>query len=342
MQDTSKISKRQLFFMIFLSRIILILGDTNFFDIKINAAEYAVSAAAGIAILCVIYFASGAAKIDCKVLSKGFLTALSFILFVFTIIETAFTLKKLFENMYAELTPVIIALLITVIVVCLSLKHGIEGIARLSFVVALIIIASLAFTLVPNAVNFEAQRVTSVYDISGAGLCAAVIKQFVFFPELALFFTVSSVVNEKIQVKSALKLYIMLASVTALFYVFYEGVLGDAVYLNRFSISALSQAGEFSIFRRIEAMRSSLWIVAVVTRLSMYGAGISFILNKGKGIICRSRTACSCIIVSVSILVACFVGFGYINNFLYVAISSLVMLCLFILPFCLIKRRSDV
>ncbi len=342
MKDTSKISRRQLFFLIFVSRVIVILGSNEFMGIRIKASEYALASVIGIVVLLVIGAIAGKSRIDANASNTVLVLILSFIVFVLSIAQTAYILRSLFEVMYEELTPVIIALLLSVLAVFFAIKHGVEGIARLSFIVAVIIIFSLVLTLLPNVVNFETYRLSSVYEVTGVGLCAAFIKQFIFFPEIMLCFSLSGYTNEKIRVKSVINLLIILSCVTAIFYVIYEGILGSGVNLNRISVSVLSQTGEFSIFKRLDAMRIGLWIVACVTRISAFGEGLLYVLCNARGNEEKSAKLSSFAVIFISVLTVCFIGYSSIKNILQIGVSAVMMALFIVLAISILRRGKSV
>ena len=96
MTDTSKISKRQLMFLIFVSRATIILNGQDFLGVKISAAEYVLSTAAGVTFLCVLGLFLKKSSLPTRLSNGGFFKALSVLIYFIAMVETAFILRRLF------------------------------------------------------------------------------------------------------------------------------------------------------------------------------------------------------------------------------------------------------
>ncbi|NLC78761.1 MAG: GerAB/ArcD/ProY family transporter, partial [Ruminococcaceae bacterium] len=223
-----------------------------------------------------------------------------------------------------------------------ALTRGIEGTARLSAVIALLVMVSVLFTLLPNITNFKAASLTPVYDVTGTGLCAAFIRQFIFFPELLLFVSLSGSANEEINLKSIVKFTVFSSVTIAFFFIFSEGVLGSGVFLDRLNISALSQTGEFSIFKRLDSFRLCLWVVVCASRLAAFGEGISFAFcnDRLKHKDNRNTTA-AFVIIAVSALFGCIAGVKLPSEIMTAAVSVLMVVTFIVLSISAAGRKSN-
>lgn len=337
---TSKISARQLYCLIFVSRATVIFYNSAFLDVNVTAVEYAISAVVGLFILLFLSLLIGNKTVKPTIISSPIIKAVLVLLYSFAIVEAFVILSDFFKKIYKSDEPVILMLILSAAVVFYSLTKGIEGLGRLSFLVALVLAVSLLMIIIFNASRFDITKLSQVSDLKGAGLCAAFIRQFVFLPEIFLLFSFAPYVDKPMKYKSVIKLFAIETVVFVLLMIFFEAVLARLVFIEKLPINMLSSLGEFSVLRRLDSSRLCIFIVVTLVKIMAFSQGLNIIFRhsaKGK----NSRCSIYCVMAILVFLIALstvFLKNG--DNVIFALVSIASIICSVVILFSSIGRKN--
>ncbi len=173
--------------------------------------------------------------------------------------------------------PQIVMIVVPALCVLYALRCGKAGLMRTFGIVNTVFLCSFALLLISNVqsmrfshLSFEAFDPERILSASGAG--------FTLAPELVLFCFFASK-NDTKAPKNLMRTLMLLS----LFYMgvtfFTELVIGAKAQTQMQTVHTLSRLGSISVFRRMDALHSAVWVLAELCKISALCCGTAHALD---------------------------------------------------------------
>ncbi|MEA4911634.1 MAG: GerAB/ArcD/ProY family transporter [Oscillospiraceae bacterium] len=276
--DSSKISKRQLLTMLYVSRASVLLYPAVFLGQALPAAAVAYAALLLVAITLLLDAALRNKRLGTAGKSASF-KWISAAIFALALCESFSLLSDELHNVYAGGAPLLALTAFAIFAVWFGLKNGIEGCARFSFLCAVILCVSLLFLVLFNVDKFEYTKLLPASGIDAQSVLLAFVRLALLCPEAILLPVFAPYVNEAICCGDVHRFLRVQAIAVALFCVFSGGILGNLAFLDAPPIHLLATLGEFSFFRRLDALRVGAFVIVLLVRLIAFSEGINILLR---------------------------------------------------------------
>lgn len=277
------ISRRQLFCCVYLSMVVEMLIKPFSRPVDLPAQVLIPAAAVNLLLLWLVLAPLGAARSGAVARAGGTLPGrMVLVLMAATLLLSGGgTLNE--ANGFLSFTgdwqlsffwflPLVLAL------VYYAVRLGIEGVARVSGVVFVLFLLSIGVVVISNLREMRLQNL-AVEAQPFMDTAKAVGQGFSFSPALLA----GIVLSEKTQRGRDPRLAHLLAALFATYFVFTmvsELVLGGFATAQRQPVYTLARIGGLSVFRRLDSLHSSIWLMALVLKLVVEGAAVELLLRR--------------------------------------------------------------
>lgn len=283
MEKSDLISPRQLFCCIYLSMVVEMLIKPFSKPIELPAQVLIPAAAVNLLLLALALWPLRAARPDAVARASSTLPGRAVLaLMVLTLLLSGGgTLNE--ANGFLSFTgdwqlsffwflPLVLAL------VYYAVRLGIEGVARVSGVIFVLFLISIGVVVLSNLREMRLQNLT-VEAQPFADTAKAVGQGFSFSPALLA----AVVLSEKTQGRRGPRLARLLTALFVTYFVFTmvsELVLGGFATAQRQPVYTLARIGGLSVFRRLDSLHSSIWLMALMLKLVVEGAAVELLLRR--------------------------------------------------------------
>lgn len=281
MNKIGKITVGQLFVMLFVSRVMLTFtyspllanGDNMWNHLLSVFISFILTFIMLIPVLCLRKKYREFSVLDLSLMRFGrlgsALTMFYGLYFVFVSIYTLTSYGIFLESVVDEPIPAALILIAVIISACYGAYKGIEAMARFSGIVLIGILLTFVFmmcALVPSVSpqNYEPMTYTSLLQVSRGVIL--MISRMSCIPALAVLYPIlrGNVFH------AAAKWNIALFLVMFVFIVMLTGSMGDYLSVQMFPVYEAATAGEFGIFRRLDAFYIGIWTAGLFCKVSLF------------------------------------------------------------------------
>jgi len=237
--------------------------------------------------------------------------------------------------------------LIGLVAVCVALSFcGLGALGRASTIFTLVVISATIFASLALSKEFDFLNFTPLFE---TGVEKFLYDSFIFSLQAS---EIGAIVIFFPEIKGDLKKhYIMwsvLSAVSFSFILFFViGTLGAFADTQLFPTYSAVSLAEFGLFERLDALETAIWILCVVTKLTLYIMAIIKCICYAFPKLSEKITSISVGVITTAVLI--FIS-GNVMNFRFISFTPLVLgvylipvlvLPLILLVYGLIKRRGN-
>ncbi|MEA5051308.1 MAG: GerAB/ArcD/ProY family transporter [Oscillospiraceae bacterium] len=276
--DAPKISRRQLLAMLYASRCTALLYPFRFLGQAYTARELALAALL-LCALSVLAEAAGRTAAVGDAPPRGIPAAAVCAALLFAQADAFAQFRGQLAGVLENAQPEAPLVILSLAALWYALKKGIEGCARFSSLCAVFGLVCAGSILLFSASKFDAVKLAPAAGVTLPGFAAA-FARLLPCPELLLFLVLSPYANERLPFHSAARFLRVQAAALAAFSVFCAGVLGRLSLLaDTPAADLLSSVAESTVFRRMDAARTCVFILLLLVRMIAISAGMRRVLG---------------------------------------------------------------
>ncbi|MEG0750801.1 MAG: hypothetical protein RR998_03555 [Oscillospiraceae bacterium] len=300
--DERRISTRQLFSVMLTSRAFGLLVTREGAGNEATATQTAICAMLALTLFALMFFAYKALNHSGGICAHGGIVRSLCAAFLMLAAACSLTSFSTFVRAVSDVRNVSQAGLCALIVIVATYAafKGVECIGRVSFISLWVIAALGVFALAANVRLAGAEQLVTAPKL----LDDAFVRCFlgmIICPEAVLYIAINSRVSKKYQKKFIpLAFFATQVALYAIFALLEEGVFGVLRFHLPYPLLSLASVAEFAVFRRLDALFVSGWIILTVLRVAAFICGALELTNKSSrsrpayiGTICAAVFACA-------------------------------------------------
>lgn len=273
----NKISPQQLFFLLYISRVVVCLTDAQSVTFSKITSDILVSIVLSLGLTLLLYLPviycrkKGKSPFDIK-----WLGALYSLFFIFTAGLNVSRFSYFASTTLNPETQSWVFAFFIVLCACYCAMLGIEALSRFSFFAFSLMILAVAVILASNVKSYEEINLYPVINSSKNTIFLNTLTITSNTIEGAVFLCLADRLNAPSIKSFASSISASFFTVFVLF-LFMIGIMGDSAAVQSFPLYSMFQMSKISSFERLDILHISFWVMAVFvkTTLLIYCASIS-------------------------------------------------------------------
>lgn len=281
MSRIGKITSGQLFVMFFVSRIIVTMtyspalsnGDTLWDHLISVFISFILTFVLLIPILCLKNKYRSLSVLDLSVMRFGFVGSILNIFyglyFAFVAVYTLTSYGIFLDNVIDEPIPSALILTAVIITACYGAYKGVEALARFSGIVLVGLLLTLAFMMFALVPSVKPENYASVSYINGTQISNGIMlmmSRMSCIPALGVLYPIAKGNIFRSAAKWNIALFLTMFGLIVML----TGAMGDYLSVQLFPIYEAATAGEFGIFRRLDAFYIGMWTAGLFVKVALF------------------------------------------------------------------------
>ncbi|MGN0537034.1 MAG: GerAB/ArcD/ProY family transporter [Acutalibacteraceae bacterium] len=281
MSRIGRITSGQLFVMFFVSRIIVTMtyspalsnGDTLWDHLISVFISFILTFILLIPILCLKSKYRSLSVLDLSVMRFGVVGSILNIFyglyFAFVAVYTLTSYGIFLDNVIDEPIPSALILTAVVITACYGAYKGVEALARFSGIVLVGLLLTLAFMMFALVPSVKPENYSSVSYVNGTQIYNGIMlmmSRMSCVPALGVLYPIAKGNIFRSAAKWNIALFLTMFSLIVML----TGAMGDYLSVQLFPIYEAATAGEFGIFRRLDAFYIGMWTAGLFVKVALF------------------------------------------------------------------------
>ncbi len=282
-RDTSKISARQLLWMLLVSRAVSLLSRPTLFGDDNNARLTLIGTLISVAVVYLLVKAPSLRRLS-NVKPNTFTRLMLIAHFLLTAILSIVHFTVFFQIENEVVYPTIPTILLLAATALFALSSGLESAARVSAILAAIFGAIMGLTMVTNIGRMAMTNLMLwTPRAESTAIWNTVLGSTLLCPEIPLFCILKPYLRAEDSKKPVfLQFYTVQAVLIVLFTISQELVFGSFIGTISYPVYSLVVVGEFSIFQRLDILHVGLWTLLTLIKVTVLCIGVTSLLTAMK------------------------------------------------------------